>query len=81
MNREDFNALNVYIDKEIMPFVTHNINKKYSIGAIRDKVERDINISVYSGLIAKLLKQRKVPCKNDKKGIIHFAISDECFYM
>ena len=78
LSNEEYRTLQAFIDKEITPFECGRINRRFNISHIRYITEQVTGLNITSGLLAQLLRQRKIPAK-DIKGRTHFAISDEFF--
>ena len=79
LEKNDFVLLQAVIDKEIMPYTTNRVNKKYNIGHIKRELDQIINFNISVPLLAQLLRQRGVIEKRNKRGVSYFAISDEFF--
>ena len=78
LSNNEYKILQAFIDKEIMPFECTRINRHFNISNIRYITEQVTGLNITSGLLAKLLRQRKIPAK-DIRGRTHFAISDDFF--
>ena len=75
----NFILLQAVIDKEVMPYITNRVNKRYSVGHIKRELGYIVDFDFSIPLLAQLLRQRGVKEKRNKKGVSYFAISDEFF--